>query len=70
MFETIERLKDGDITVETAKAIADVGKVIVESAKVECQFLDLTGGAGTGFVNVDDKPRPALPDARPIDRLN
>lgn len=62
MFETIERLMDGDHTIETAdaQAIANLGKVIVESAKVEVQFMREVGGIGTGFVpternELDDK---------------
>lgn len=30
LFETIEMLKDGDIEIKTAKAIAEVGSVIIE----------------------------------------
>lgn len=52
MFETIERLMDGDSSLDTAdaNAIANLGKVIVESAKVEIQFMREVGGLGTGFV--------------------
>lgn len=28
LFETLERLKDGDIDIATAKAMADVGQVL------------------------------------------
>lgn len=52
MFETIERLMDGDSSMNTAdaQAIANLGKVIVETAKVEVQFMKEVGGIGTGFV--------------------
>jgi hypothetical protein len=42
LFETIEMLKDNDennMTVEKAKTIADVAQVIINSAKVEVDFL-------------------------------
>jgi hypothetical protein len=45
--------------IERAKAIADVGRVIVDSAKVEVEFVKATGGKGSGFV----PEMPALPDA-------
>ena len=35
LFETLERLKDGDIDVKTAKAMADVGQVIINSTLIE-----------------------------------
>lgn len=59
LFEVIERLKDPetdevtegnevkakkqDMTIETAMAIKDVAQVIVNSAKVEVDFLKATG---------------------------
>jgi hypothetical protein len=45
LFEVIERLKDPDekeMTVEKAMAIKDVAQVIVNSAKVEVDFLKAT----------------------------
>jgi hypothetical protein len=61
LFETIERLKDGDkaMPLEKAKTIADVAQVIINSAKVEVDFLKATDQRqGTGFM---DKETPALP---------
>lgn len=45
LFETLEALKDDEKPMEIARAqaIADVAKVIVESAKVEVAFLKTTG---------------------------
>ena len=44
-----------DIT--RAKAIADVAKVIVESAKVEVDYINATNGlSGTGFIPDDTLP--------------
>jgi len=53
LFETLEALKDEDkpMEVQRAKAIADVAKAIIDSAKVEVAYLKTTGGAlGTGFI--------------------
>ncbi len=60
LFETIEQLKDVEnpMDIERAKAIANVAKVIVESAKVEVKFLEAIGQeAHTDFM------APALPPA-------
>lgn len=45
LFETLEALKDDEkpMDLARAKAIADVAKVLVESAKVEVDFLKATG---------------------------
>lgn len=46
LFETLEALKDEEkpMDLDRARAIADVSRVIVESAKVEVDFLKVTGG--------------------------
>lgn len=42
LFETIEMLKNGEIEIEKARAISEVGKVIVDSAKTEVDFMRIT----------------------------
>lgn len=54
LFEVIERLKDGDIEIETAHAITSVADVIVKSAKVEVDFLVKIDGTGSGFFPIDN----------------
>lgn len=68
LFATLEALRDDEhpMDIERAKAIADVARVVVDSAKVEVQFLSVTGGIkSTGFLPEDDDasaspPKPAL----------
>lgn len=62
LFATLEALQDDEkpMEIDRARAIADVGRVLVETAKVEVAFLNAAGGAGTGFI--DNKP--ALPGER------
>ena len=45
LFETLEALKDDEkpMAIDRAMAIAEVAKVLVESAKVEVGFLKATG---------------------------
>lgn len=45
LFATLEALQDEEkpMDLERAKTIADVAKVLVESAKVEVNFLKVTG---------------------------
>lgn len=67
LFETLEALKDEDkpMDLARARAVADVARVIVDSAKVEVNFLNVTGGLrSTGFLpedtGEDEKPRAKL----------
>lgn len=39
LFETLEMLKDGDMDVSRASAIADVSRAIIDTAKVEIQYI-------------------------------
>ncbi len=53
LFETLEALKDEErpMDIERAKAICQVSQTIIDSAKVEVQFLEVTGQeGGSGFL--------------------
>lgn len=56
LFATIEGLMDEEkpMDIERAKAVADVAQVIVNSAKIEVDFLKATGSTGgTSFIPSD-----------------
>lgn len=50
MFEALERLRDAETPeeiqkeLEKSKAIAELGKVLVDTAKAEVDFVKATGG--------------------------
>lgn len=55
LFAQLERLGDENLTTEElelernrAKSIVSVAAAITETAKVECEFLEVIGGTGTG----------------------
>lgn len=50
MFETMEGLKNGTITVEQAKAMSGIGQVIIASAKVEVDYIRANNGGETPFL--------------------
>lgn len=63
LFATLEALQDekNPMEIERAKAICQVGGVLVETAKVEVAFLNVVGGSSTtGFI----ESAPALPAPR------
>lgn len=57
MFATIEALTDTEnpMDIERARAISDVGKRVIDSAKVEIDFLKVTGIThGSGFFGEEE----------------
>jgi hypothetical protein len=69
LFDAIEKLKAGTIDVKQANAVAQLGDVIVQSAKVEVDYIKLVGETHSGFIDNQQKllPEPvaqrALPEA-------
>lgn len=59
LFETIEGLKDNTLPVDRARAISDAAGRIIESGKMELQFLDLVGDREAS--RFFDPPALALP---------
>lgn len=57
---TLEALRDKDkpMDIDRAKAIADVARVVVETAKVEVQHINAVGGSGSGFLPGPEPVRP------------
>lgn len=56
--------QDNPLDVDRARAVAEVGKVLVDSAKAEVAFLSVMGAErSTGFIDVTPEA-PALPGAR------
>lgn len=51
LFETIDGVKAGTTTLEAAKTIGDLSQVIVNTAKVEVDYLRATDGGESAFIN-------------------
>lgn len=56
MFKTLRGIQDGSVDVDKAKAINDTAQTIINTAKVEVDFMKVTGhaGAATGFIGGGD----------------
>jgi hypothetical protein len=52
LFDAIEGVRSGTMDTDKAKTISELSKVVVESAKVEVDFMKVRGdtGNGTGFI--------------------
>lgn len=60
LFATLEALQDAEkpMDLERARTIASVAQTVINSAKVEVDFIKATGSAGSGFI---PEEKPALP---------
>ncbi len=50
LFEAMQMLKDGKLTVEQAKAISEMSQVVINSAKVEVDYIKANNGGETPFL--------------------
>lgn len=62
LFTTLDRLLDKEDPMDAAqaKAVANLGRVIVDSAKTEVDVMKLLGGTGSGFIPVSFTSTPEL----------
>lgn len=52
LFDTLRALKDKDkpLEIERARAVSDVAQTIINTVKVEVDFVKATGHKGSGFI--------------------
>lgn len=50
LFEAMQMLKDGKLDVEKAKAISEMSQVIINSAKVEVDYIKANNGGEMPFL--------------------
>ena len=50
LFETLRALKDKDKPLEIERAVSDVAQTIINTVKVEVDFVKATGAKGSGFI--------------------
>lgn len=58
LFEALEQLKDPEkpLDLERAKAICEVSEQIIDTAKVEVSFMEVTGELPTNdFFDIDER---------------
>jgi hypothetical protein len=58
------RNRENPMEVERARAVADVARVLVDSAKVEVDFIKASGATGSDFIQPGDgdEKQPQLPN--------
>jgi hypothetical protein len=51
LFATLEGVKAGTLDLDKARAVNEVAKTLVETAKVEVDYLRVTGGGESTFID-------------------
>lgn len=51
LFETLRGVRDGSVDLDKARAVNEVAKTIVETAKVEVDYLRVTNGGESSFIS-------------------
>jgi hypothetical protein len=72
LFDTLDQLKAGTLDLDRARAINDVGQTLINSAKVEVEYLRVSGGGDSTFIGDardDDESLPPGITGRTVHRL-
>jgi hypothetical protein len=69
LFATLESVKKGDLDLERARAVNELAKTIVDTARVEVDFIRATDGTESSFLTngqAAHNPKPALGSTEPL----
>lgn len=56
LFATLQALKSGEMDIDKARAVNEVAKTIVDTAKVEVDYLRATDGGKSSFIDTANLP--------------
>ena len=63
LFETLRGVKAGTVDLDRARAVNELGKTLVDSAKVEVEYLKTAGSGESTFIeSAAHQGQPALPN--------
>lgn len=51
LFAAMAAVKDGSLDLDRARAVNEIGKTLVDTARVEVDYLRATGGGESEFLN-------------------
>ncbi|WP_430230999.1 hypothetical protein [Nitrosomonas communis] len=63
LFEAIRGVKDGTLDLEKAKVIEGLSQTIINSAKVEVDYLRVTEGVGGTSFMIEGKDKEQAPNS-------
>lgn len=71
LFEQLERLRTNanDAEIKRAKAVSEIAGRIVDSARVEVEYVRATTSDGTGFMSKPEE-KPELPNGMKVSKVH
>jgi len=72
LFDTLQGVKNGTVNVDSAKAISDLSQNIINTAKVEIDYLKAGGNVTSEFIEIkqtDAEPSGPQPVITRVHRL-
>lgn len=57
LFATLRAVKAGTMQLDQARAVNDIAKTLVDSAKVEVSYIQVTGSGESGFIEPETMPK-------------
>ncbi len=60
LFNTIEKLKSGEIRVDQANSINSIAQSLISSVKVEIDYMKLSKKVDSQFLSIDDDKKKEL----------
>ena len=61
LFSALQGVKNGTLDLDKARAVNELGKTIVDTAKVEVEYLRATGGGESKFLEATVEGETPLP---------
>lgn len=61
LFETLQAVKSGKMDLDRAKAVNEIGKTLIDSARLEVDYLRVVGTGESQFIENNEK-KPVLPN--------
>lgn len=57
LFDTLKKVKSGEVDIAQARSVCDIASVIVESARAETEFVRMADAiSGSDFIPIAEKP--------------
>ena len=57
LFNTLRAVKAGTLPLDQARAVNEIAKTLVDTAKVEVAYIAATGSGESGFIDPEPAPR-------------
>jgi hypothetical protein len=51
LFDTLQAVRSGDLDIEKAKAVNELAKTLVDTARVEVEYIKQAGGGESAFLD-------------------